>query len=135
MTTILPGRPVTLGAPTPAARPVPAARLVPATVPAADPRARTVVPEALAGVALVLVVPALFVNWVHVYVQFFGAGPDLTPATLGMHRFLVLVGLLSVVVMTVTGAARGGRRWAVAAAVVFATTVSLFRVEGAIPGF
>ena len=62
-------------------------------------------------------------------------GPALTPFHLDAHRLLVVLGVLCVGVVAACGASRGGWRWSVAAGVVLATSVSLFRVQGAISGF
>ncbi len=79
--------------------------------------------------------PGLFVNYFLVYFTLFSMGPALTPLHLNTHRVLVVLGVLCVGLVAACGAARGGWRWSVAAGVVLATSVSLFRVQGAIPGF
>ena len=100
-----------------------------------QPRSGTMAWEVLSAIALAHVVPALFVNQFLVYFQLFSMPPALTPFHLNAHRVLVVLGLVCVGVMAGCGAARGGWRWSVAAGAVFAASVSLFRVQGAIPGF
>jgi hypothetical protein len=112
-----------------------APRAAPLLLARPEPKAGHLAWEVLAAIGLGHVVPALFVNQFLVYFQLFSMPPALTPFHLGVHRLLVALGLVCVLVMAACGAARGGRWLAIVGGVVFAASVSLFRVQGAIPGF
>lgn len=90
--------------------------------------------EILGAVAVPVLSAGLALNWFFVYFRLFGVAPNITPFTLGVHRVLLLAGVVAVAATWAGARARGGWRWAAAATALMVAAACTITVQGAVPG-